>query len=371
MSSLDYKIGYFCNISPYHCASSVAHTSPREMSRSKEVMNVVSIDRPKKEQIKEELKTTIEKLANLKSRDNQNPAVRNLFNWLVNPQRTGEEFHYVVDELASEVYYDTDQVMPSYVSEDDYCMYLYRIAAEALAVICPVLEGPWEKGAWSLLEKTSEEYCKDDYGVASWRLTSWILQVITNSDLCPNPELRLHLMALLSNMVDLKQWNGDQVIHAILTGLASVEVGHIYSQVYNPEVENQTGVAHVLSSLGWYGYLSKYDVRLFRQLTNVKASRCLAVLTDFRQPRAIDSPKLVEPIALDGLISLLKATSRCLQEISKSGGYYGAYTDEVDTAASVLCTLLSNFRYSCQTPRLVKLSASCIMNLLKLIFLIV
>ena len=32
--------------------------------------------------------------------NDHHPAVRQLFNWLADPQRTGEEFHYVIREVA-------------------------------------------------------------------------------------------------------------------------------------------------------------------------------------------------------------------------------------------------------------------------------
>ena len=62
----------------------------------------------------------------LESGNDQHPAIRQLFNWLVDPDRTGEEFTYVIGELADNVAYDVRD-------EGEDHMYLCITAARALA----------------------------------------------------------------------------------------------------------------------------------------------------------------------------------------------------------------------------------------------
>ena len=81
--------------------------------------------------------------------NDQHPSVRQLFDYLMNPKCTGEEFSYVIGELAFEVSGES--------------MYLTKVAAETLAVRSPVLNGfvgggcldpalrksiQWETGVW-------------------------------------------------------------------------------------------------------------------------------------------------------------------------------------------------------------------------------
>ena len=71
-------------------------------------------------------------LSTLGKHKEQPIAVGQLYNWLVDPHRTGEEFTYAIGPLADEVYGDRICAFP----------YLCITAANALAFRCPVLEGP-------------------------------------------------------------------------------------------------------------------------------------------------------------------------------------------------------------------------------------
>ena len=106
----------------------------------------------------------------LESGNDQHPAVNQLFNWLV-------QFNYVIGELAQAVAYEVDD-------EGLYHMYLCTTAAQALAMKCPVLEGAWEQAAWTLLIITRSWHIGT---ISCDHLSSWIIYVITDPDICPNP----------------------------------------------------------------------------------------------------------------------------------------------------------------------------------------
>ena len=75
------------------------------------------------------------------------------------------------------------------------------VAAEALAVRNPVLEGPWEYAAWFVVFLNSK-YCKEyNYGIPSDNLIDWLIRVIGDPALCPDHSLRLELMNMFGRMV--------------------------------------------------------------------------------------------------------------------------------------------------------------------------
>ena len=60
--------------------------------------------------------------------------------------------------------------------------YLGKITTEALSVQFPVLDGPWELVAWYLVY-SHPIYFSHEYGVASDRLTAWLVKMIGNPDI--------------------------------------------------------------------------------------------------------------------------------------------------------------------------------------------
>ena len=133
----------------------------------------------------------------LESGNNQHPAVRQLFNWLVNPDRTGKEFTYVIGELADNVAYDV-------LDADEDHMYLCITAAQAMAVKYHVLEGAWEQAAWTLLIVAGSRH---HGSISSDYLSDWIIYLITDPDICPNPHLRYECIGLLTMVLGINVSN--------------------------------------------------------------------------------------------------------------------------------------------------------------------
>ena len=124
--------------------------------------------------IDKELTPILAELLTLGPRCEDHPTFRQLFDWLVHPQRTLEEFNYVVGPLGHHVYLVMCEHFSKYMYNRScrYSVYLGQAAAEALAVKCPILEGPWEHAAW-LVVRILRYY--DLGGLPSDRLTAWII----------------------------------------------------------------------------------------------------------------------------------------------------------------------------------------------------
>ena len=73
--------------------------------------------------------------------NNHHPAIGQLFNWLIEPQRTGEEFNYAIGELADDVSGVMQEHFTDYLYDEIDLPYLCSTAAEALAVRCHILKG--------------------------------------------------------------------------------------------------------------------------------------------------------------------------------------------------------------------------------------
>ena len=141
-----------------------------------DTINRVELDR--------ELSPILAELVTLGPGNDQHPTLKQVSKWLVNPDRTGEEFTYVISEVADDAFYVMEDHFPDYVYMEGHCMYTYLIVAQALAAKCPVLEGSWEEAAWTLVMNTENR----NYSNLSCdpRLSAWTIHVIGDSDICPN-----------------------------------------------------------------------------------------------------------------------------------------------------------------------------------------
>ena len=76
-----------------------------------------------------------------------------LYKWLIEPSRTEREFTYVIGPLKWHV----NSKLPL---NEIYQFYapVNIIAAEALATICPIIEGNWEIPVWELVKKNGIKY---------------------------------------------------------------------------------------------------------------------------------------------------------------------------------------------------------------------
>ena len=306
-----------------------------------------------------------------------------LSNWLQDPQRTGEEFKYVIGELANEIM--------SEHGDGDWkdCMYLVKATAEALTVKCPILEGSWEEVAWLLIFQ-SQGYVRKTHGYASLKFSNWIIHVIGDPNICPNPCLRFELLNIVWSMVDINICNRTQAIESVLSACSFLSTEYLetdlldYQQKYGIKSSLSTssplGICSDSLKLGLNGlsdnfchlgsiYCSEFDKKLAAKLLDMKASyNCKKNSIHYTPKRE-----------LYGIISLVKTIGGTVQnsykeiQISKRIENFdmSSNSDElmliIRNASSLLQVLitLGFFKESFQTPQLVGLTASCIINILK------
>ena len=149
-----------------------------------------------------------EKVSLLKPGDYRDPAVSQLFNCLVDPEFTVEEFNYVVGFMGLQVFNKS----PS--------PYLHLVVAEALAVKSTILVGLWEHATWFLTFlggsfSQQEEYLSE--GLVSDRLNDWIINVMGDTHLCPNPYLRFEFIREFSDMVSVTDHNRTQALESFVS----------------------------------------------------------------------------------------------------------------------------------------------------------
>ncbi|CAL4125072.1 unnamed protein product [Meganyctiphanes norvegica] len=138
----------------------IKHQKQKKMLRPKEVRSLLdsmsaTVGTPAKAILDREMTPILAELMTLKNKNHS--AFEQLFKWLVEPHRTGEEFYYIIGPLRQHVAEIMQEQFSQYVFNVD-C--LIKVAMEGLAVKCPTLEGPWEHAAWILVAE-SELYYKD------------------------------------------------------------------------------------------------------------------------------------------------------------------------------------------------------------------
>ncbi|CAL4064023.1 unnamed protein product [Meganyctiphanes norvegica] len=206
------------------------------MLRPKEVRSLMdsmsaTVGTPAKAILDREMTPILAELMTLKNKNHS--AFEQLFKWLVDPQRTGEEFYYIIGPLRQHVAKIMQEHFRQYVFNVD-C--LIKVAMEALAVKCPTLEGPWELAAWTLVSESELYYkvwelesglfTKEDFGPVSDHFSNWIICVIGDPDLCPNPYLRIELVSLLL-LVDLGLHNCTHAFESLLAAFDSVDLDYL------------------------------------------------------------------------------------------------------------------------------------------------
>ena len=100
-------------------------------------------------------------------------------------------------------------------------------------------------------------------------------------------------------------------------------------------------------------------------MMDLKTSKISAIVRNF----AVNKSRYSEPRELHGLIAILKTSSRCMTQIYNDiqTGRYNRASIEVRSVAHLLSELIGNFSASCQTPQLVDLATSCIVDILRLV----
>ncbi|CAL4105300.1 unnamed protein product [Meganyctiphanes norvegica] len=194
-------------------------------------MMVASIGTSNVVELNRELTPILAELVTLAPGNDQHPAVKQLFTWLVNPLRTGEDFLYVTDSLGWHVYKSMEEHFFEHVYNGEAVerggfTYLGKVVAEALAVKCPILKGSWEQVALSLVNH-STKYNTEDNGFISDRLGNWIIDVIGNADLCPNPNVQIQLMLNILGLVNIDNYNESKALESVMSACCGIKANYI------------------------------------------------------------------------------------------------------------------------------------------------
>ncbi|CAL4121797.1 unnamed protein product [Meganyctiphanes norvegica] len=374
---------------------------PRPEKTLCQLGKTVTVVAPDRTELDKEITPILAELMTLGPGNDQHPAVSHLYNWLVNSQCTGEEFTYVIGELVFEVSMIMQLHFLEYLFDEKYCTFLCKISAEALAMKCHVLEGPWEQATWALVVLIYFKH--DTYGyefsVASNCLCAWIVNVIGNADICPNPYLRYELMIMLTRTFNIDGCERRYAIESVLSACSSLNLEYLSVDVLKyhrshaidsvlstfPTSNNDYQSANLLEFqniklfdisiifkiLSKDGCLLEFDKKLAEQLLELKSSRCSAIIYDIGYCFAVNPSRFTEPRALYGLIALLKTLDGSLhqiyKEILKENYKIFSILMDLQSCCEFLYALISYFKASCQTIMLSDLVRSCISYILEIV----
>lgn len=334
---------------------------------------------PAMAEVDRELTPLLAELLTLGPGNDQHTCVRQLFNWLVDPHHTAEEFSYVIGPLERHVYGIMEGHFKQYVyatdTNIDCSVYLCKIAAEALAVRCPVLEGPWETVAW-FVTRLSNDYFSHDYGVASDRLSIWVISVIGDPDLCPRSYLRIELMHLLLVMVDINEKNMEMAFNSIMSGCSTLTLDYLTggagTDFFNMSLDSIGFILEMFSSQTLNGYIYEVDRKLVNKLKHIRESRIKILLNDVACNHAVNPSIHKEPIEFDALNAILESTLACVQREYKLFQEDGNYNDDQNCLvfSNMLGILFDCFRLTLHSPCVIETSASSIMDLVELVLML-
>ena len=320
-------------------------------------------------EVDRELIPIIAELATLGPGNDQHPTVRQLFNWLADPQRTAKEFIYVLGPLELHVCSIMVDHFNQYVSVDTEettcCIYLCKVAAEALAARCPVLEGSWETAAW-YVEASNCNYLSSDYGFASDRFSSWIINIIGDPDLCPNSYLRWNLINLFRRMVNPDKHDQSQAIMSMMFTCSTLDLNHLSDDM------DLHIIANLFDVYSHHGF--KYDQIIADRLKKDLISRSSVTLRDVAFNHSINPNIYTQSMELKALIALLKTTRAVIRQqykhfLEKGLGEVCHHLTPKKLSHTVYL-LFKCFSESFQMPQLVEFASSCAMDFIEFVLLV-
>lgn len=329
----------------------------------------IKMDDSKKTEINKQLLPDLLTLTMLRPRMDQHSAVKKLFKWMLDPQRSADEFLYVIGPLGKSAWDIMEDINYGYYIQYKnigYSMYLAKVAAEALAVQCPILDGPWEHVMWLVLAFFGS-YRTDIYGFPSDCLSAWIIRVIGDSNLCPIPHLRIDLIHLLIKIVDINDHNRVLALQSVMSACSNLNMEHNKKCRYGMNPSTISKILKMFSK-----DLLEFDKILSEKLQEVKGLRLSAILYDVSYAQRMNTNIYSEPAELHGLTALLKTTAgyakiKCetLEEVLYLPGFRLLLLE----ISGTLRFLIGTFSNSCQMPQLIGVTASCIMGILELVLL--
>ncbi|CAL4227521.1 unnamed protein product [Meganyctiphanes norvegica] len=323
---------------------------------------------PAMEEIDTELAPILRYLIILGPKYEQPQKYRNFVEWFLHPNRTANQFNYVVGPLRHDVFMEV-QMSCDDISE--YPRALCLAAAEALAVRCPVLVGSWEYAAWMVV-RIVQSYDLGDI------VSNWIIKVIGNADICPNANLRMELMSLLSK-AEIDIHNQTQAVEAVMSACSALNNDYLESSLYGEfsiltfsrltEVfERIMGIDILSDDVIGNGCLLDFGAKLANQLEYVNNMWLSRPLYDVSCQYGMNPYKYTEPRELYSLIALLETINGCVQlKLKDSGESNFLYFERSDTAYDMFNILIKNFTACFQMPQLTNPTAKLVMGSIELL----
>ena len=310
--------------------------------------------------IDRELTPLLAKLMTLGPQSENHPVFRQLLKWMVNPQHTANDINYVIGPLGAHVekFYN--------ICNDPlfFFVYLGQAAAEALALKSPILEGPWEHTAW-LVVYLLRLYDKDRGGLLSDHLTAWIIRMIGDSNLCPNPHLRIELMFLF-NMVPLDKNNSPQATEAVMSACSGLSIEYL-SRVWNSGFVFMMDFYHffrIFKKVIENGRLPTYALKLSKCLNEGNNMRLSERKHDVSYRHAFNSIKHTEPGELRSLIALINTSTGYVRKALEMRSFE---EKKIRFIYDVFQTLVYNFGPCYKMPQLIQPTAMLAINVLEFI----
>ncbi|CAL4185492.1 unnamed protein product, partial [Meganyctiphanes norvegica] len=329
----------------------------------------------------------LKELTMIQSRINfEHPSYRHLFNLLVAPECAVEVFNYIIGPLQLYTYGIVPKRWYGIVWKYRYGprgTYVGKLAAEALALRCPVLEGPWETAAWFVVY-LNKHFKAPEYGFVSDIFSTWIIQVIGDADICPNPYLRIELIHLLRVMVDINDDNRIPARKSVMSAVASINMPYLFPSCRNNNHDDGCHISFfnmhleaIISTLKAFsehdGYPFEFDEKLSDKMQkNLNLQKSIMV-QDVVWSHALKSSRYTWPRELHTLISLLNTTNayinRNYKELQEKGHRHD-HSHSLSYISNFVHLLFTTFRNSFQEFQLLDIAALCIMDLVELVLLL-
>ncbi|CAL4246154.1 unnamed protein product [Meganyctiphanes norvegica] len=282
-----------------------------------------------------------------------------LYNWLADPECSVEDFIYVNGDLGFDVMITMNRLFKSYVHGSG-SINKSRIVIEALAVRCRVIEGPWERLAWSVIDSL-ESYSAEqhaEYGHGSSKLSNWVIRNVGDSELCPNPNLRHKMLLLYRTLVKIDDDNREKALVSLMRACSSLDR---YKQRFL--IADIYDIVECLSLFDEGNYLHQLDLKIAEKLKNHRNSRQYILMHDYSHEYAMGLRTLTDPEELQSIIALLKYASDPARMGEKS--FHPDPENYLDLAANGLLSIVLFFKRSLQEPELLNVLSDSFMDVME------
>ena len=233
--------------------------------------------------------------------------------------------------------------------------HLGRVAAEAIAIKYPILEGPWEHVAWLIVEENIG-YSKAKRDIMSDNFIAWIMDMMSDSELCPNVHLKVGLMDLLQITVDLNGQYGKPALESVISAFSDLNLDLTSMELFT--------IVGTLIRFDKALY-AEFDEKLSGKLTKVRTTRMSATIHDVSYHHAINPKRYSQPKVVYGLTYLITTLSRLgcqtlqIQNDNEFINENESHVDQTIVFTSQLLQLVPNlFPKTCNTSPMIEVIKS-------------